>query len=150
MKRINSLHLLLSLKGWLIVSLSFYIAFLLVCCFSFNLCEGRTLSWSQPIHFSTAFSTPRLSVKSSAVMFPLELPPFTAWINTHEPYEFNPIAFNSTAQASSFPFPVSLENKINSSLGSICNVSLTTFKCFCHFPFGILSAFVAITITGIL
>src|SRR5690606_14561598 len=55
-----------------------------------------------------------------------------------------------SAQASSKPRPFSEENTINGSCFSICNVSRTIFLCLSHFPFGILSALVATTITGIL
>jgi hypothetical protein len=50
--------------------------------------------------------------------------------------------------AFSFPSPVSPENRISSSSLSRPNVSRVTFKCFCHLPFGILSAFVATTMRG--
>lgn len=59
------------------------------------------------------------------------------------------ILFSISAQAASLPRPVSDEKTINGSFLSISSVWRTTFLCFSHLPFGILSAFVAMMMHGI-
>lgn len=63
---------------------------------------------------------------------------------------YSPKRDSISCQASSKPSPFSEENTSSGSPGSMSNVSLTIFLCLSHLPFGILSAFVATTITGML
>lgn len=62
----------------------------------------------------------------------------------------NYMRFSISAHACSIPIPFSEEKTMSGSAGSISNVCFTIFLCLSHLPFGILSAFVAIMIAGML